>query len=301
MKYSRAKLAERGKNQKGIEEMVTQLKAQLNDSQQMMSPLNLSLAETKHDYTPNTPPQELYNILLVKERKITELTNKLQKQEGHLLDLQENLKEKDSVIDARTKAITLMSESLSKKGKSTLDALEETKEQMRVMQNNFVKLEEDMKARQLKLLDDLRSKNLEISDYQESIENLKMENERLGKIEQLEKQWQENKEVNELKEQIDALKKQLDDSNKSMIKAKAQYQKKLKEQNKKIEEFKKVSDSNALIVKLQTENSKLVEKIAELEEEKGNLQLNSMEPDIEKIVEEKKIGKRFGQIKNRIK
>lgn len=166
----RARLAERGKSQRGLEEMVTQIQAQLKDSQTVVSitPLNMSLIEPKNvEYNENTSQKELYNILLTKEKKITELLNKSQKLEGTVLDLQENLKEKDSVIDARTKAITLMTDSLSKKGKNTLDALEETKDQMRKMQENFVTLEAEMKARQLTLLNDLKVKNFEISELQE--------------------------------------------------------------------------------------------------------------------------------------
>lgn len=166
----RARLAERGKSQRGLEEMVTQIQAQLKDSQTVVSitPLNMSLIEPKNvEYNENTSQKELYNILLTKEKKITELLKKSQKLEGTVLDLQENLKEKDSVIDARTKAITLMTDSLSKKGKNTLDALEETKDQMRKMQENFVTLEAEMKARQLTLLNDLKVKNFEISELQE--------------------------------------------------------------------------------------------------------------------------------------
>lgn len=49
-------------------------------------------------------------------RIINELRNKIASLEGNILDLQETCKEKDSVIDSKTKAITLMSADLSKKG-----------------------------------------------------------------------------------------------------------------------------------------------------------------------------------------
>lgn len=155
--------------------MVIQLQAQLNDSQALVSstPLNISLVETKTlDYNENTPQKELYNILLTKERKIADLLSKSEKLEGSVLDLQENLKEKDSVIDARTKAVTLMSESLSKKGKTTLDALEETKEEMRLMQESFVNLEADMQARQSHLLNILKEKTQEIYELKDTNEKL---------------------------------------------------------------------------------------------------------------------------------
>jgi chromosome segregation ATPase len=187
---NKARLAERGKSQKGIEEMVTQLKAQLDDSQQLISqtPLNLSLQDAKVEYSENSSAQELYVVLLTKEKRISDLLAKVQKLESSVLDLQENVKEKDSVIDARTKAVTLMTENLSRKGKTTLDALDETKEQMRKMQENFISLEAEMKARQMKLLDDLRLKNYEIAELQEVNESLEK------KIDEFKekKQWEED-------------------------------------------------------------------------------------------------------------
>lgn len=80
-----------------------------------------------------------------KDRELSVLRERVFELEAIVIGLQENLVEKDSVIDARTKAITLMSEDLCRKGKSTLDQLEDTKEQMRLMQCNFVAHEADMK------------------------------------------------------------------------------------------------------------------------------------------------------------
>ncbi|EFA02160.2 protein lava lamp [Tribolium castaneum] len=296
VEQNKVRLAERGKSQKGIEEMVTQLKAQLDDSQHLISqsPLNLSLQDPKIDYSENSNAQELYAVLLTKEKRISDLLAKVQKLETNVLDLQENLKEKDSVIDARTKAITLMTENLSRKGKNTLDTLDETKEQMRKMQENFVALEAEMKARQMKLLEDLRLKNYEIAELQETNANLekqisekaedleldlKTENSRLlDKIRELEVKLEESQES----EEVAKLKKQLEEANKNMIKVKAQHKSKVKELTKKIESFKKMSDANAEIVKLEAENSRLSQKIAELEEEKGSLQLKLVESDSNK-------------------
>ncbi|GJQ83990.1 lva [Trypoxylus dichotomus] len=402
LEQNRVKLAERGKSQKGIEDMVTQLKAQLDDSQILMNstPLNLSLAETKQEsYDINSTSQELYNILVNKERRISEMSSRIQKLEGNVLDLQENLKEKDSVIDARTKAITLMSENLSKKGKSTLDALDDTKLQMRKMQENFVELEMQMKEENQRLVNEVQQKENEISGLKhrnlyleetqqelkakiiefeakpenrdgtdaETMSNLSTDVEKLqlrikeleglnldlekqrdltksgdqtnfAEIERLEKDFTDrNQKCNELElkleelqrnldekqssitenlatianlettvkelqakvdqnrgskmahldiklenEEITKLKKQLDESNKNMIKVKAQHKSKIKELNKKIDSFKKMNDVNAEVVKLHEENSKLNQKIAELEEEKGALQLKIMESDTTK-------------------
>lgn len=302
--------------------MVTQLQADLNDSQQLINSGPISFIDSKTlEYNKSTNAEELYNILLSKEQKITELMTRNQKQEAKILDLQENLKEKDSVIDARTKAITLMTDSLSKKGKTTLDALDETKEQMRKMQEDFVNFENDMKARQVKLLEDLKAKNLEIQelketnekllkdyqlkeesdsqnqdviikDLQSQLESCKLENEKYSvKISDLEHQLEESlKDVKRLKnvgasadkpgsndEEINKLKKQLEESNKNMIKMKAQSKSKIKDLTKKLETFKKMSDVNALVLQLQNENTKLSDRVTELEKDKENLQLNMVE------------------------
>ena len=45
-------------------------------------------------------------------------------QERKIMDLEENLREKDELIRARTQAVTLMSADLSAKGKSTLDQVQ---------------------------------------------------------------------------------------------------------------------------------------------------------------------------------
>ncbi|KAK5644112.1 hypothetical protein RI129_007957 [Pyrocoelia pectoralis] len=168
LEENKLRLAQRGKFQKGIEETVTQLKAQLDDSQQLISltPIKPSAADTRTNYSIETSHEELFNLLVIKDKKITDLNAKIHKLEANVLDLQENLKEKDSVIDARTKAITLMTESLSKKGKNTLDALDDTKEQMRKMQENFVTLEMEMKAEKAELQNRLEQKIALVTEIQ---------------------------------------------------------------------------------------------------------------------------------------
>lgn len=52
---------------------------------------------------------------------------------------------------------------------------------------------------------------------------------------------------------------------------------KIKELNKKLDQFKKMNDANVLITQLQNEIVTLNEKIAELEDEKGNLQLKMVD------------------------
>lgn len=105
-----------------------------------------------------------------KDNKIAELSSKIFSLEATIIDLQENLKEKDSVIDSKTKAITLMSADLSKKGKTTLDTLEETKDEMRTMQENFILVETSLRDKNDNLLKQLEEKSAQISTLEENVQ-----------------------------------------------------------------------------------------------------------------------------------
>ncbi|XP_060816665.1 golgin subfamily B member 1-like isoform X1 [Bombus pascuorum] len=110
-----------------------------------------------------------------KENKIAELTNKILELEATIIDLQENLKEKDSVIESKTKAVTLMSADLSKKGKTTLDILEDTKDEMRTMQEHFVLLETSLKNKNENLLIQLQERDNKITELENSVDGFKKE------------------------------------------------------------------------------------------------------------------------------
>ena len=105
-----------------------------------------------------------------KDNKIAELSNRILELEATVLDLRENLKEKDSVIDSKTKAITLMSADLSMKGKTTLDTLEDTKDEMRTMQEHFVLLETSLRSKNDNLLEQLRDKSDRITELEETLQ-----------------------------------------------------------------------------------------------------------------------------------
>jgi len=113
-------------------------------------------------------PVQVQNIQ-EKEKKIVELNNKIVELEATILDLQENLKEKDSVIDSKTKAVTLMSADLSKKGKTTLDTLEDTKDEMRTMQENFILIEMSLKDKNANLLEQLEERDNRISELEHTV------------------------------------------------------------------------------------------------------------------------------------
>lgn len=243
--------------------MVIQLKAQLDDSQNLISqsPLNLSQAEPKIDsYSPETNPQELYRILLIKEKRVSELLSKVQKLEGTVLDLQENIKEKDQVIDARTKAITLMSENLSKKGKHTVDMLEETKQQMRKMQENFVQLESDMESDKRKLLKELEDKNKEIDELRSTNSIVETENARLQK--ELDAYQNQSADIESYKKQIEELTEKVEKSPRKRNKKGD----KSRPTPPKEEVDNKVAELQSVLDKTNEANEKHIHRIAELED-----------------------------------
>ncbi|XP_018406010.1 PREDICTED: golgin subfamily A member 4-like isoform X2 [Cyphomyrmex costatus] len=157
---------------RAVEEKVEAIRQQLDET-------DLVVAEHKEQLgiTPVRPfvitsnvttPVQIQSIQ-EKEKKVMELNNKIIELEATILDLRENLKEKDSVIDSKTKAITLMSADLSKKGKTTLDTLEDTKDEMRTMQENFILIETSLKNKNVSLLEQLEERDNRISDLEHTV------------------------------------------------------------------------------------------------------------------------------------
>ncbi|XP_011645254.1 golgin subfamily B member 1-like isoform X2 [Pogonomyrmex barbatus] len=160
------------KTKREVEEKVEAIRQQLDET-------DLAAAEYKDQLaiTPIRPlvitsdvmsPIQIQDIQ-EKEKKITELNNKIIELEATILDLRENLKEKDSVIDSKTKAVTLMSADLSKKGKTTLDTLEDTKDEMRIMQENFVLIETSLKNKNSSLLEQLQERDNRLSELERTV------------------------------------------------------------------------------------------------------------------------------------
>ncbi|XP_024889874.1 protein lava lamp-like isoform X1 [Temnothorax curvispinosus] len=157
---------------RAVEEKVEAIRQQLDET-------DLAAAEHKDQLaiTPIRPlvvtsdvmaPIQIQNIQ-EKEKKITELNSKIVELEATILDLQENLNEKDSVIESKTKAVTLMSADLSKKGKTTLDTLEDTKDEMRTMQENFILIEMSLKNKNASLLEQLQERDNRISELEHTV------------------------------------------------------------------------------------------------------------------------------------
>ncbi|XP_076397383.1 uncharacterized protein LOC100882521 isoform X1 [Megachile rotundata] len=103
------------------------------------------------------------------ESTIAVLYSKIVELEATIVDLQENLKEKDSVIDSKTKAVTLMSADLSKKGKTTLDTLEDVRDEMRTMQEHFILLESSLKNKNQNLLEQLQERDNKITELEDLV------------------------------------------------------------------------------------------------------------------------------------
>ncbi|XP_071566020.1 uncharacterized protein [Temnothorax nylanderi] len=154
---------------RAVEEKVEAIRQQLDET-------DLAAAEHKDQLaiTPIRPlvvtsdvmaPIQIQNIQ-EKEKKIMELNSKIVELEATILDLRENLNEKDSVIESKTKAVTLMSADLSKKGKTTLDTLEDTKDEMRTMQENFILIEMSLKNKNASLLEQLQERDNRISELE---------------------------------------------------------------------------------------------------------------------------------------
>ncbi|KAL4713538.1 hypothetical protein ACJJTC_007776 [Scirpophaga incertulas] len=103
-----------------------------------------------------------------------------------------------------------------------------------------------------------------------------LNNERLADLEE---------KLNKSIQQIASLNEEIELANKNMIKVKSSHKLKLKQMQKTIDNFSKTSDANAEIVRLNEELHQLSQKVAELEEEKGNLQLHLVDYDSGRMTE----------------
>lgn len=122
--------------------------------------------------------------------------------------------------------------------------------------------------------DESDSKSAEINfENKEKVPELDSKKDQVLEVKQL------NENLKTAEEQIIFLNNEIDAANKNMIKVKSAHKLKVKQMQKTIDNFSKVSDTNAVIVKLNEELHQLSQKVAELEEEKGNLQLHLVDYD----------------------
>ncbi|XP_076182012.1 uncharacterized protein LOC143154091 isoform X2 [Ptiloglossa arizonensis] len=175
---------ERTETKRAVEEKVEAIRQQLEEKDVPNPDLAImGLQKDQLSITPIKPvmitsevmsPIQIENIQ-EKESKIKELTDKIVELEAIVIDLQENLKEKDSVIESKTKAVTLISADLSKKGKMTLNTLEDTKDEMRTMQEHFVLLETSLKNKNDNLLVQLQERDNKIAELEGSIDRFEQQ------------------------------------------------------------------------------------------------------------------------------
>lgn len=197
MEQNRQKMVERENNKRGIEELVTQLKAKVDSSKTSLektSQLGRSVGDlsvwSAKDRHMSSGDLSSYATTFEKERlkflerrvrdleielknKENEFLNrnpdsensiKVKSLESKILDLEEALKEKECIIDARTQAVSLLSENLSLKGKNTIDLLEETKLEMHEMQKKFIEAETGYRVEIERLKSEIEEKNFKIEN-----------------------------------------------------------------------------------------------------------------------------------------
>ncbi|XP_053682254.1 protein lava lamp [Sabethes cyaneus] len=205
MEQNRLKMAERESHKREMEEKVSELKHKLESTQQtlersvefgrstgdltLLTPMKMGrfdfnkstsdltqLAGTGYGSGSNFDVERLKYLegrVKVLEQQLANKENipvkdeLMKDMERKILDLEEALKEKECIIEARTQAVSLMSENLSLKGKNTVDLLEDTKQEMYRMQSNFVQAESNLKAELSRLQLELDERNSKISNLEE--------------------------------------------------------------------------------------------------------------------------------------
>ncbi|GBM97457.1 hypothetical protein AVEN_211858-2 [Araneus ventricosus] len=294
------------------EKRITDLELQLNEKNSLISSLVGEESKAKEAVAVDKSPkkecniQEMYAQVVYKDAKIMELNNQILEHEKKIMDLQEHVREKDEVLQQRNRAVQLMAEDMSRKGKSVVDELDETREQMKIMQENFSATESDWKKELEKYkqrISDLENeiteydkklknsettiKSIENAKYELSVKNADLQKKIVCVQESAAKQCElYNKEiegeVGALKKSLEVekqraaeLQKALDESSSQsdnkVLKARVKERTKYKALERELNELKKSAQQKPEeIVELQ-------QHVAELEEEKGSLQLKLMD------------------------
>ncbi|XP_064489781.1 golgin subfamily B member 1-like isoform X2 [Ornithodoros turicata] len=291
-------------SKKNLETMVEQLQSQVLQRDQIIMDLGASgdsPQATASAKKPELTPMEenkLYAHMVYKDSKILELNNQITELEGKIMDLQENLKEKDEVLQARNKAIQLMTGDLSLRNKAAVDELDETRAEMRNMQQDFLTRESSWKEQKAHLQEqlavaetrlqetqeslqrleatrfDLAARNAELQQkvvmVQEAFEKRSVESEKAlqGKLDAMTKQLQEK--TAELEAVQSTLKQTVSQSDAKILKARAMERRRAKALEGELEQLKKGVSNNEELTSLQ-------QQVAELEEEKGAIQLKMLE------------------------
>lgn len=299
MELNRVKMAERESKSKEIEQMVTQLKSKFETSQMSLeksvelgrsmgdlSALSIPALHSQSVSDVSHQPSHSFNLenerikFLEKRIRVLEGTihdkenmtesDKVQRLEGKVLDLEENLREKESIIEARTKAVSLLSENLTKKKKDVVDSLEDTKQEMFKMQETFLETETTYK-------DEVERLNRVISEKSDEVENLN------EKCEILEKSRYdltiENSDLKTKLEDVQDYSTKISELNKLNETLQKQISN-LESQRYEFISEDEVGESDAVVEKKETRNE-LLQKIKLLEEHLEQVQENLQEKTIE--------------------
>lgn len=183
MELNRRKMAERESSKRDIEVMVSQLKARFDDTQQSLhrsAELGRSMGDLSNiggggHSSDRDRIRQLEAKVRILETELSEsdLQNpRLKELQTKILDLEETIREKDSLIQARTQAVTLMTESMSVKGRNTVDLLEDTQQEMVRMQENFVHEEMSLKDEITELKQTLQEREDKIANLGEVVDIL---------------------------------------------------------------------------------------------------------------------------------
>ncbi|KAG0716020.1 hypothetical protein GWK47_010601 [Chionoecetes opilio] len=262
-----------------------------------------SLQEGSSSMSDETMTQKLLQQILYKDNTLLELTQKTERLEEVIQEQHESLHEKDRVIESRTEAVTLVAKAENEKNLKTLQELEEVRYQMKIMQEEFVRKEEEYLNDKESLTREINEKTKKVKQLEDNgrrLENLRFElsarnAELQEKIVTLQADTKSLRSQAEMDRNTSAEKDTLlQDLKQKLVKAEAHGQKKLKALEKQLRNLKQNGNSGEQILSLQ--NS-----IAELEEEKGNLQLKLVDFDDLKIANEKltlQRNKLEGQIKH---
>ncbi|PSN44149.1 hypothetical protein C0J52_15667 [Blattella germanica] len=241
---------ELSENKKRIEEKLQHFETQLDErdvyikeSQKVVEASQSPVLEA-FDET-----QDLHAQVTHRDNVNMELKKKIVYLKTIVYDLQESFLEKDSVIAALTKAITLLSEDFSRRNKTAVDNLEETREEMRMMENTFVEKEVSLNNEMEELRKEIAAKNLRLHQLEEnnkelqsvqfdlSTRNAELQEKVVRMLEltmQFQKQVAEQEEKLQHNEEAEKLKSQLDDAQKQMTKMKTQHKTKQLDALKKV-------------------------------------------------------------------
>ncbi|XP_059482823.1 protein lava lamp-like isoform X2 [Neocloeon triangulifer] len=287
MEENRAILEQRGKfineHKQSVEGMVELLSAQLTEKDLALEEVRRS-REAQESLPPIIPSseecRELYAQVIARDNKIFELNNKIFELEKNIMDYEESIREKESVLEARTRAVALIKEDLGHKHSTALRQLEEARKEVVELKSTLSQREEQLKEEKKILVDTVASKEQKLAQLEAIRFDLCTRNAELQhKIVALQTKShevlsqglpQDKDRIQELElkieevetaasSEIEMLKKKLEENNKLLTKTKVAYSKKLKNLEQKLQETHNVQD--------------LEQKIAVLEEEKGNLQL----------------------------